>query len=148
MKDQLPLAGKLAHNIGLIVLESQELERHLKFVVAATDPSGDRSVIELHQKLERRSLGDVVKRFLGNVTVTEGSVADLEAYFLSLLDRRNKVVHHFFETYGLDLEAGRGSEVLASLAALHCELRQVAITFRGVNQMFLEALQGEQPLAS
>ena len=36
MTDQLPLGSKLAHNIGLIVLASQDLEANLKFVVAAS----------------------------------------------------------------------------------------------------------------
>lgn len=37
MNNQLPFASKLAHNIGLVVLESQELERHLKLITAASD---------------------------------------------------------------------------------------------------------------
>ncbi|WP_460971686.1 hypothetical protein, partial [Novilysobacter erysipheiresistens] len=106
------------------------------------------SVIQRHQGLRRRSLGEVVKRFLANVTVTEGSVAHLESYFQLLLDRRNNVVHHFFEVYGADLEAGKHTEVLASLAKLHGELRHVATSFRGVNRAFLESLQEEPPLAS
>ena len=140
MTEQLSIGHKLAHNIGLIVLASQELEKNLKLVVAA---SGDEasSLTDRLRKLERRALGEVVARFLGNVTVTEGSLADLETYFSRLLDRRNKVVHHFFETYGADLEAGRHKEVLASLGALCGELRNIERTFRTVNEAWLEILQ-------
>ena len=148
MTDQLPFATKLAHNIGLIVLVSQELERHLKVVVAAIEHSATKSVVQRHQKLERRPLGEVVKRFLENVTVTEGSLTDLESYFKLLLDRRNKVVHHFFETYGKEVEAGKHTDVLADLAALYKELRVVAASFRSVNEAFLESLDEELPLAS
>lgn len=38
MTEQLSIGHKLAHNVGLIVLASQGLEKHLKLVVAA---SGD-----------------------------------------------------------------------------------------------------------
>jgi len=146
--DQLPIGSKLAHNIGLIVLASQDLERHLKLIVAASGPPELGTLIDRHRKLERRALGEVVARFLGNVTVTEGSASDLEGYFSLLLDRRNKVVHHFFETYGGDLSAGRHKEVLASLAALCGELREVAKSFKSINEAMLDSLQQEPPLAS
>lgn len=90
MTDELPFETKLAHNIGLIVLVSQDLERHLKLIVAFTDSSNERPVVDRHKQLERRSLGEIVKRFLGSVTVTEGSIEEVESCFRSLLDRRNK----------------------------------------------------------
>lgn len=140
MTDHLSFPQKLAHNIGLIVLVSQELERNLKLLVAVTDHSAA-SVVERHKQLERRSLGEVVKRLLGNVTVTEGRVEELEGYFRSLLDRRNKIVHHFFETYADELAAGNHAGILRDLAALHGDLLAVATSFRTVNQAFLEGLQ-------
>ena len=148
MNDHISFASKLAHNIGLIVLESQELERHLKVIAAASDLSATTTIIERHKKLERRSLGEVVKRFIGNVTITEGAVDDLENYFRLLLDRRNRVVHHFFETYAEDLNAERHTEILVDLGALHRDLREVARAFRGINEAFLESLNEEQPLSS
>lgn len=147
MADQLPFGIKLAHNIGLIVLASQDLERHLKLVVAASDDHGGGAFIARHQKLERRALGELVGRLMDSATVVEGSASDLHAYFSRLLDRRNKVVHHFSETYGDDLRAGRHGEVLASLAALCKELREVAASFERVNESWLEALQQEPPFA-
>ena len=141
MTDQLSIGSKLAHNIGLVVLASQGLERHLKMIVAASGNEAEGSLVARHNKLERRALGEVVARFLGNVTVSEGSLADLENYFSRLLDRRNKVVHHFFETYGADLNAGRHKEVLASLGALCGELRELERAFKGVNEAYLEILQ-------
>lgn len=148
MTDQMPLGSKLAHNIGLIVLASQDLEANLKLVVAASESTEKGSLIDRHKKLERRALGEVVARFLGNVTVTEGSASDLEGYFSRLLDRRNKVVHHFNETYGEDIRAGRHKDVLANLAQLYGELREVAGSFKSVNQAMLETLQQEPPRAS
>lgn len=141
MTEQLSIGHKLAHNVGLIVLASQGLEKHLKLVVAASGDEASGSLTDRLRKLERRALGEVVARFLGNVTVTEGSLADLETYFSRLLDRRNKVVHHFFETYGPDLEAGRHKEVLASLGALYGELRNMERTFQTVNEAWLEILR-------
>jgi len=143
MADQLPFAAKLAHNIGLIVLESQELERHLKLVVAMSAHSVTESLLERHERLRRRSLGEVVQRLMKNATVTSGNLEDIEAYFHQLLDRRNKVVHHFFEAYADELKAERYSEILASLAALRDELRQVSRSFRSTNQYILDNLLGE-----
>ncbi|RYG98482.1 MAG: hypothetical protein EON58_07015 [Alphaproteobacteria bacterium] len=146
MTDQLSLGSKLAHNIGLIVLASQELERHLKVLVAASDASGARSGIDLHKRLERRGLGDVVTRFLSVATITEGDALDLEDYFSGLLDRRNKVVHHFIETYGEDLEAGRHENVLLNLATLYDELRKSAGTLKDINLSLLEHFLAEPTL--
>ena len=148
MADQLSFATKLAHNIGLIVLESQELERHLKFVVAISNHSATKSLIERHERLRNRSLGEVVKRLMGNLTVTSGRIEDLEAYFRSLLDRRNKVVHHFFEAYADDLKAERHTEILASLAALRDELQQVSRSFRSANKNILDIWLEEQSVAT
>lgn len=148
MNEHIPFAGKLAHNIGLIVLESQQVERHLKLIAAASDRSTKTTIIERHKKLERRSLGEVVKRFIGNVSITEGTIEDFENYFRVLLDRRNKVVHHFFETYAEDLKAERHTEILLSLASLHSDLRSVARAFRSINEAFLESLTDEQSLSN
>lgn len=141
MTEQLTLGGKLAHNIGLVVLASQDLERHLKMVVAASADDGD--IIARHKKLERRALGEVVSRFMKGVTVTQGNPEALERYFTQLLDRRNRVVHHFFDTYGEALQDGRYTEVLAELGALYEELRDIARAFRGVNEAWLASLQDE-----
>lgn len=148
MADQLSFGTKLAHNIGLVVLESQELERHLKFIVAVSSHSATKSLTDRHRSLRNRSLGEVVKRLMDNVTVTSGSIEDLETYFRSLLDRRNKVVHHFFEAYADDLKAERHTEILASLAALRDELRQVARAFRSINQDILHKWLEEQSVAT
>lgn len=139
------LAGKVAQNIGLIVLASQDLERHLKTVVAASGDASRGSIIQRHDKLERRSLGEVVAGFLRQATITgEGGKDELQAYLSRLLDRRNKVVHHFFDTYGQALEEGRETEVFADLAALHGELVQLRDAFMAVNQAWLDVLLQEE----
>ena len=148
MTDQLSLGSKLAHNVGLIVLASQELERHLKVVVAMSDASAAHSVIDLHKNLERRGLGDVVGKFLSVATMAEGDTLGLKGYFLHLLDRRNKVVHHFMETYGEDLEAGRHQKVLVDLASLCHELRESAGAFKGINLSLLQHLLDEPTRSS
>lgn len=76
MTEQLSIGHKLAHNIGLIVLASQGLEKNLKLVVAASGDEASGSLTDRLRKLERRALGEVVARFLGNVTVTEGSLGN------------------------------------------------------------------------
>lgn len=148
MTDAREIRRKVAYNIGLVVLRSQYLERNLKLVLAVMDQPGGESPIHRHERLQRRPLGGVVKGFLDNVTVKEGCADGLEAYFHSLVYRRNDVVHHFFEVYGEDLEAGNGTEVLKSLAMLCEELLHVATCFRGVNKAFMESLQGEEPIES
>jgi len=148
MTDQLSFAGKLAHNIGLIVLESQELERHMKLLAAWIDPSTHKPFLDRHKRLERRSLGEVVKQFLSNGTVTQGSIDDLEGFFRSLLDRRNKVVHHFFETYREELASANHSQILSNLGELFTELRDVTKSFRDVNQAIYEDLLQEESVSS
>ena len=145
MTDPLQIRRKVTYNIGLVVLRSQDLERNLKLILAVMNQPGGESPVHRHEQLKRRPLGEIVKGVLANMTVKEGSIDDLEAYFRSLLYRRNNVVHHFFEVYGADLEAGKEPDVLKSLAALCEELLHVATCFRGVNKAFLESLQEEEP---
>jgi hypothetical protein len=140
---QLGFGAKIAHNIGLVVLASQELETHLKLVVALSSGVPDGDVISLHGKLQRRSLGEVVKRLLANAEVVQGSPEDLQRYFEQLLDRRNRIVHHFFQTYRTELAAGNESAVLGDLAALHGELREVTRAFESINRTYVDALASE-----
>jgi len=134
--------GKVAHNIGLIVLASQELERQIKPSSAlSTLESGDfNSRIE---RLERRSLGVIVKGFLRGATVEEGDPVALTAYLNKLVERRNQVVHDFFRTYARELEAGRRKEILASLASLCRELRQLGASFGDASKAIFDLLQVE-----
>lgn len=136
----LPFEGKLAYNVGLIVLASQDLERYLKLMAAVSDSPLGGSITDRHQKLFRRPLGAVLGLFLRNLTVTEGSPEAVNAYFHSLLDRRNKVVHHFLETYGAELSAGKHAAILQSLGQLLKELRCVTKEFRGASQAVLQLL--------
>jgi hypothetical protein len=137
---ELPYESKLAHNVGLVVLSSQHLERHLKVLAACGDSNLSGPVSERYRRLFRRPMGEVVSIFLDSVTATEGSVPAMEAYLRSLLDRRNKVVHHFYETYGCELEAGRRDEVLSNLGQLVKELRAVAKALEGANRALMERL--------
>lgn len=146
MNNQLPFGNKLAHNIGLIVLASQNLEKHLKFVVAITDPSADKSIIDQHKSIEKHSLGLIVKNFMINVEGSQSDINNFKMYFEKLIDRRNKVVHHFYETYADDLKAENHSQILRSLAELCTELREVAKTFQDMNQFYLDNLLLEHPI--
>lgn len=148
MAEQLSIGSKLAHNVGLIVLASQELEKNLKIVAVASGQSSKDPIMKLIQKLERRSLGNVVEQFLKNVTPDQGGMQEFKIYFSRILDKRNKVVHHFFETYGEDLNAGRHKEVLAGLAEIYLELQDLAHSFRDINEAWIKGLLQEQPIES
>ncbi len=145
MNNQLPFGNKLAHNIGLIVLASQDLEKHLKFVVAITGSSEEKSIIEQHKILEKHSLGLVVKNLMANVEGSHTDINNFKNYFEKLVERRNKVVHHFSEAYADQLSSEDHAQILKDLAELYNEIREATKAFQDMNQFYLNNLLLEFP---
>jgi hypothetical protein len=125
--------------IGAIVLVSQDAERYLKFVLPfkgrIEDPSL-RASLDSYPKLKKRTLGELTGKFLDS---TESESMDLSQHLAGLIDARNKVVHHFNETYGQRIVAGDLQFVYGSLEALLSNLK----IFRSVTeQLALVVLSG------
>lgn len=57
------------------------------------------------------------------------------------MKRRNDVVHHFAETYGLQLKAGQHQEVVASLRVLEVDLAIMRDALSQAVACLLEALR-------
>ena len=100
--------------VGAIVLVSQDAERYLKITlpfIAAEDSSLGAS-LKRHEKLKKRTLGELAGKFVDSTTSDSLDFAKHMAY---LVATRNQVVHHFNETYGVQLNAGSYQEVFDSL---------------------------------
>ena len=96
--------------VGAIVLVSQDAERYLKITlpfIAAEDSSLGAS-LKRHEKLKKRTLGELAGKFVDSTTSDSLDFAKHMAY---LVATRNQVVHHFNETYGVQLNAGSYQEV-------------------------------------
>ena len=124
--------------VGAIVLVSQDAERYLKITLPFTD-SNDPSLgasLKRHEKLKKRTLGDLTGKFLDSSTSDSLEFAQHMAY---LVATRNQVVHHFNETYGAQLSAGAYQEVFDSLETLLANLK----IFRSVvEQLALVVFEG------
>ena len=108
---------QLLELIGAIVLSTQDAERYLKAILPFTD-SQDISiggVLSRHEKLKKRTFGDLVGKFVDSST--PGS-AGFKEHLAHLVDRRNQIVHHFPEAYGEQLRSGHSQQVIDSLRVL------------------------------
>jgi len=102
--------------IGSIVLSAQESEQYLKAILPFTnsqDPSLS-GALARYEKLKKRTLGEVVRKFLDSST---SYTPDLASRLDELVTMRNQIVHHFNETYGAQLRSGQTQAVADSLRA-------------------------------
>ena len=124
--------------VGAIVLVSQDAERYLKITLPFTgseDP-GLTAALRRHEKLKKRTLGELAGKFVDSTTSDSLDFAKHMAY---LVATRNQVVHHFNETYGAQLGAGSYQEVYDSLETLLANLK----IFRSVvEQLALVVFEG------
>jgi hypothetical protein len=113
---------KILRLIGAIVLVSQEAERCLKVSIpffASGDPSLG-SALRRAEKLKRRSLGELTGHF---VAASTSDTPDFGDQFEEIVLSRNQVVHHFEETYGSLIAAGRHAEVIIALEQVLGDLK-------------------------
>jgi len=124
--------------VGAIVLVSQDAERYLKITLPFTD-SDDSSLgalLKRHEKLKKRTLGELAGKFVDSTTSDSLDFAKHMAY---LVATRNQVVHHFNETYGPQLTTGDYQRVYDSLETLLANLK----IFRSVTeQVALAVFEG------
>ena len=123
--------------IGAIVLVSQDAERYLKITLPfmGSEDSSLSESLKRHEKLKKRTLGELAGRFVDSTTSDSLDFAQHLAY---LVATRNQVVHHFNETYGEKLSSGSYQEVFDSLETLLANLK----TFRSVvEQLSLAVLE-------
>ncbi len=126
--------------VGAIVLTSQDVEHCLKVAlpfVASKDASLG-AALRRHEKLKRRPLGDLV----GSLTQASSlEPPDLKQYLAQLVDDRNRLVHHFNETYGQSLATGNYKDVIASLEAQLVGLRSFRTGTEQLALFVMEALR-------
>lgn len=131
---------RLLQLVGEIVLTSQEIEHCLKVTlpfVKSKDASLGAAIIR-HEKLKKRSLGELAK------ILTKSSSSDslgFEQYLEKLVNSRNQIVHHFHDTYGPKIAAGRHKEVIASLETQLEDLRNCRAEMQKMALFVIEALR-------
>jgi hypothetical protein len=88
--------------VGAIVLISQDAERYLKITLPFLGPSATphKDISKQIEALKKRTLGELTGKFVDSATSESLDFARHMAYLVST---RNKVVHHFNETYGAQL---------------------------------------------
>ncbi|CAG4970763.1 hypothetical protein [Novilysobacter luteus] len=103
--------------VGAIVLASQDVEGYLKVIVPfmATEEATLQSVIQTHGKLQRRMLGQLVGHFVDSTT---SDTLGFAQHMAQLVNDRNRIVHHFNDTYGAQLASGDIASVISSLQAV------------------------------
>jgi hypothetical protein len=132
--------SELLELVGAIVLSTQDAEMYLKLILPFTD-SIDPSVsgaLARHEKLKKRTFGDLVVRFLDSST--SDSLA-LSKHLEDLVDQRNRIVHHFGATYGAQLRSGETSHVIGSLQTLQANVEGFRAALEQAALRLLETLR-------
>jgi hypothetical protein len=135
-----PIKAQLLELIGAIVLSTQDAEKYLKAIIPFTDSQDPsiRGALSRHEKLKKRTLGDLVGKFMGTATSEN---AELEKHLAHLVDQRNKIVHHFSETYGEQLRAGESQLVIDSLRLLLVNIEAFRSTLEQMAILLFEAIR-------
>ncbi|WP_036165465.1 hypothetical protein [Noviluteimonas dokdonensis] len=126
--------------VGAIVLSAQSSEHYLKAILPFThtkDPSLAGALARA-EKLKRRTLGDLV----GKLVDASTSKSDhFEADLANLVDDRNRVVHHFAETYGKQLKDGDVEGVITALRTIRANAKALEQAVEGLALRLMEALR-------
>ena len=128
----------LAHLIGQIVLETQEAERLFKLILPFTDEADPSfaAALQRAKKLTRTSFGELGKKFAAAGVSNDGFAAHLQ----ELADERNRVVHHFAETYGALIATGQTAAVSTRLRTLLANIRVLHRMLAGIALVMLEVM--------
>jgi hypothetical protein len=113
---------------------------YLKLILPFTDSSDPSigSALARHEKLNRRTFGDLVGKFVDSST--SDSLA-LTQHLADLVDQRNRVVHHFGATYGAQLRSGKSRQVIASLQTLQANVDGFRVALEQAALHLLESLR-------
>lgn len=131
---------KILQLIGAIILTSQDIERYLKVTLpfVKNKDASLGAALRRHEKLKRRPLGELI----GDLTKSSSSdSSDFVHYLDQLVDSRNRLVHHFYDTYGLRIATGRHKEVIACLETQLEDLRNFRAGMQQMALFVLEALR-------
>ena len=140
MKDRRDPMQKIVYAVGLFVLCSQEIERQFKFILPFTnndDPSWE-GILARHNKLSKRTLGEVAGQFVETAT---GTVEILKQQIQCAVDNRNRIVHHFNDTYGPLLSQNKHDEILAMLKQQHEEAIILLNMLRAITLAIVQSLR-------
>lgn len=131
---------KILQLIGAIVLVSQDAERYLKITLPFIGPAAapHREITKQLERLQKRTLGDLTGKFVDS---TNSHSLDFAQHMDYLVDTRNKVVHHFCETYGAQLNSGAHQEVINVLATIHANLKGFRSVLEQIALVVLEGLR-------
>jgi len=133
---------KIMRLVGAIVLVSQDAERYLKitlpFMGADSEDACLGAALKRHEKLRKRTLGELAGRFVDS---TSADSLDFAKHMAYLVATRDQVVHHFNETYGAQLSSGAYQEVYDSLETLLANLKTFRSTLEQLALVMLEGLR-------
>jgi hypothetical protein len=135
-----PDNDKIFRLVGAIILTSQHAERCLKAALPFTnaeDPSIG-AALKRYDKLKRRPLGELAGKL---VEATTSDSLDFAEHLAQLVDGRNRVAHHFNETYGAKLAAGQHKEVIESLEVLLLDLQAFRSSLEQMVLVLFESLR-------
>lgn len=96
------------------MLSTQDAERYMKMCLpffASKDPSIS-TALSRHDKLKKRTFGELIGVFVDSSTSDSDDFAD---HLAALVEQRNKIVHHFNETYAQKLRSGGSQDVVKAL---------------------------------
>ena len=142
MTVELALAQKeVMANVGRNIVMFQVMEAVLKTLtpfMAAPGMIELNGIIERQEKSSKQMLGLVVKDFLKKFRLDQ---SELRAQFEELLEGRNRLVHHFSQQYGSELQTSAGCEnIIRELKKQYQVVHAFASMLEGLRAALLDGL--------
>ncbi len=105
---------RLKELIGEIVLTTQEVECHLKFLNPYMGKDEQEVTLKLvkNKNYKQQTFGQLVGAFLQN---SKFDSASSKEHLKHLIQVRNQLIHHFSEIYGPQIESGNIGNVISDL---------------------------------
>lgn len=140
MKDKLSPDQRIIYAVGAIALCCHEIEQHFKHIVPFAN-SGDPSLsaaLKRREKLSKKPLGEVAEMFM---KASSESSESFRLLVKDVIDKRNSVIHHFYETHGSRLNEGLHEEVISDLKSQHSEAVTLLKMLRELSLALVEVMR-------
>ncbi|WP_413626023.1 hypothetical protein [Luteibacter sp. Lutesp34] len=138
--DRVTSEERIVLAVGAYVIQAQELEHLLKFLLPMTDEADPslKAVIGRSAALSKKPMGVVAQAF---VKSCPGDIAALQEHFAKIISDRNEIVHHFSARFGPLLNAKQFEEILREFKRRHRQVKDLIQTLRPMALKVVEVLR-------
>lgn len=131
---------RILRAVGAYVLQAQELEHLLRFLLPMTDENEPSftGILSRSAKLSKKSLGLMATEF---TRAMSGDIAELQQQIAEIIAERNEIVHQFASRFAHLISSNQFEEILTEMRRRHQRVTDLIRVLRPSVLAVLDALR-------